>query len=57
MNNKVHSVTKVLPFIADYRREQRIGTNTRRKEKVKKATEFVEKIRKVQKEAGITLIK
>jgi len=57
VNNKVHSVTKVLPFIADYRREQRIGTNTRRKEKVKKATEFVEKIRKVQKEAGITLIK
>jgi len=37
VNNKVYSVTKVLPFIANYRRELRIGKNIRRKEKVKKS--------------------
>ena len=47
VNNKVYSVTKVLPFIVNYKRELRIGTNIRRKEKVKKVTEFAERMKKV----------
>ena len=41
----------MFPFIANYSRELRIGTNIRRKEKVEKAIEFAERIKKVQKEA------
>jgi len=47
VNNKVHIVTKVLSFIANYSRELQMGTNIRRKGKVEKVTEFVERIRKV----------
>ena len=57
VNNKVHIAMKVLPFIANYRRELRIGGNIRKKEKVEKATEFVERIKKVYKEAGTVLKK
>jgi len=39
-------------FIANYGRELRIGVNIRRKGKVEKTTEFAERIKKVQKEAG-----
>jgi len=47
INNKMHSVTKVSPFIINYSRELRIGANIRRKEKLEKITEFAEKIKKV----------
>jgi len=47
VNNKVHLAIKILPFIANYRRELRMETNIRRKEKVEKVTEFAEKTRKV----------
>ena len=57
MNNKIHLVTKVLYFIENYRRELRIGVNIRRKEKVEKATEFVEKMKKIQEEAKAALRK
>jgi len=57
INNKVHSTTKVSPFMANYRRELRIGGDIRRKEKVEKATEFVERLKKIQKEAGVVLKK
>ena len=57
MNNKIHLVTKVLHFMANYRRELRIGVNIRRKEKVEKATEFVEKMKKIQEEAKTALRK
>ena len=57
VNNKVHSVTKVLPFIANYGRELRIGADIRRKEKVKKVTEFAERMRKVQEKARVALRK
>ena len=57
VNNKVYSVTKVLPFIINYRRELRIETNIRRKEKVKKVTEFVESMKKVQEKARVVLRK
>ena len=47
MNNKVYLATKVLPFMANYRRELQIRADIRRKGKVEKATEFVERIRRV----------
>jgi len=45
------------PFMANYRRELRMGVDLRRKEKMEKATKFVEKMRKVQKETGAALVK
>ena len=57
VNNKVHMVTKVSPFMANYGRELRMGDNIRKKEKVKKVTEFVEKMKKVQEEARAVLKK
>ena len=57
INNKVHSATKVSLFMANYRRELRIGADIRKKEKVEKATEFVEKMKKVQEEIGVALKK
>jgi len=42
-------------FIANYGRELRIRVDLRRKEKIEKAMEFVEKMRKVQKEAETAL--
>ena len=44
-------------FIANYGRKLRIGVEIRRKEKMEKATEFVERMKKVQKEAGAVLKK
>ena len=49
--------TKVLPFMANYGRELRMGGNIRKKEKVESATEFVERIKKVHKKAGAALKK
>jgi len=57
VNNKVHSATKMSLFIANYGRELRMGGDIRRKEKVEKATEFAERMKKVQEEAGATLKK
>ena len=45
--NKAYSATKVSLFIANYDRELQMRVNIRRKEKVKKAMEFVEKMKKV----------
>ena len=55
VNNKVYSTTKVSPFMANYGRELRMGGDIRRKGKVEKATEFVEKLKKVQEEVGVAL--
>jgi len=57
VNNKIHSVTKVSLFIANYRRELRMRVEIRRKGKVEKTMKFVERIRKVQKKAKIVLRK
>ena len=57
MNNKIHSTTKVSPFMANYRREVRMGGDIWKKGKVEKATEFVERMRRVQKKAGAALKK
>jgi len=43
--------------MANYGRELRMEADIRKKEKVKKATEFVERIKKVQEEAGTALKK
>ena len=55
INNKTHLTTKVSLFIANYGRELRIRVDLRRKEKIEKAMEFVEKMRKIQKEAETAL--
>jgi len=43
--------------MADYRQELRMGENIRKKGKVEKATEFVERLKKVQEEVGTVLRK
>ena len=57
VNNKVHMTTKVLPFMANYKRELRMGGDIRKRGKVEKATEFVEKMKKIHEEAGAALKK
>ena len=57
MNNKVYMATKVLPFMANYGRELRMGGDIRKREKVESATKFVERMKKVYKEARVTLKK
>jgi len=44
MNDKVHSATKILPFMANYGRELWMETDIRRKGKVEKMMEFVERM-------------
>jgi len=57
VNNKIHMVAKVSPFIANYRRELRMGGDVRKKGKVESATEFVERMKKVHEEAVAALKK
>jgi len=57
VNNKVHTATKVLPFMANYGREMRMSGDIRKRGKVEKATEFVERIKRVQEEVRTALKK
>ena len=57
VNNKVHMVTKVSPFMANYGREMRMEGDIRRKRKVESATEFVQRMKKVHEEAEVALRK
>ena len=57
VNNKVHMTTKVSPFIANYGRELRMESDIRKREKVEKVTEFVERMKKVHEEAEVALKK
>ena len=57
INNKVHTATKVSPFIANYGKEVRIGGDIQRKGKVESATEFAGRMKKVQEEAEAVLRK
>ena len=57
VNNKAHTATKVLPFMANYGRELRMGGDIRKKGKVERVTEFVERMKKVHEEAGAALKK
>ena len=54
-NNKIHAATKILPFKANYGQDPRIGFKGRRKGKYKAAGKFVEKMKKIQKEAKAAL--
>ena len=47
INNRIHLLTKVSLFITNYRRELRMRADIRKKEKVKKITEFAERIKKI----------
>ena len=57
VNNKAHTATKVSLFIANYRRELRMGGDIRKKGKVESTTEFVEKMKRVHEEAGVAMKK
>ena len=47
INNKTHLTTKVCPFIANYKKELRMGIDIRRKEKMKKVMEFAGRMKRV----------
>ena len=57
VNNKVYTATKILPFIANYGRELRIGGDIRRKGKVERVMKFVERMKQTQEETGAVLKK
>ena len=57
VNNKIHTATKILPFIANYERELRMGGDIRKRGKVESVTEFVERMKKVYEEIGVALKK
>ena len=57
VNNKVHMTTKVSPFMANYRKELKMGEDIRRRGKVESATTFVERMKKVHEEAKAALRK
>jgi len=55
VNNKIHSMTKVSLFIANYGREVIMRGDIRKKKKVESVTEFVERMKKVHEETGAAL--
>jgi len=57
VNNKVHTATKISPFMANYGRELRMEGVIRKRGKVEKAIKFVERMKKVHEEAGAALKK
>ena len=57
VNNKVYMETKILPFIANYERELRMREDIRKRGKVEKATEFVERMKRVHEKARVVLKK
>ena len=57
MNNKIHTATKVSPFMVNYGRELRMGGDIRKKGKVESVTEFVERMKKVHEEVEAALKK
>jgi len=57
INNKAYLTTKVSLFMANYRRELRMDIDIRRKGKIEKATEFVERMKKMQEEVEVALKK
>jgi len=56
-NNKLNSLTKVSPFMANNSWNLRMGFEMRKKGKVARAEEFVEKIKGIQEEAQAALKK
>ena len=56
-NNKIHIATKILLFKANYGQDPRMGFEGRRKGKYEVVGKFVERIKKIQKEAKAVLEK
>jgi len=56
-NNKIHLAAKVSPFKANYGQDLRMGFEGRKKGKYEAAGQFIEKMRKIQKEAKAVLAK
>jgi len=56
-NNKIHIATKISPFKANYGQDPRMGFEERRKGKYKVAGKFMERMKKIQKEAKAMLEK
>jgi len=54
-NNKIHVATKIFPFKANYGQDLRIGFEGRRKGKYEAAGKFVERMKRIQKEAKVAL--
>ena len=54
-NNKIHVVTKISPFKANYGQDPRMGFEGRGKGKYKAVGKFVERIKKIQKEVKAAL--
>jgi len=54
-NNKIHMATKVSPFKVNYGQDPRMGFKGRRKGKFEAAGNFVDRMRKIQKEAKAAL--
>ena len=54
-NNKIHTATKMSPFKANYGQDSRMGFEGRRKGKYKVAEKFIERMKKIQKEAKAAL--
>jgi len=57
VNNKVHTATKVLPFMANYGREMKMGGDIRKKGKVEKVGEFAERMKRIHEEVEAALKK
>jgi len=54
-NNKIHAATKTSPFKVNYGQDPRMGFKGRRKGKYKAVGKFMEKMKKIQKEAKAAL--
>ena len=54
-NNKIHIATKILPFKVNYGQNPRMRFEGRRKGKYEAAGKFMEKMKKIQKEAKVAL--
>jgi len=57
VNNKAHTATKMSSFMTNYGRELRVGRDIRKKGKVERVMESVERMKKVHEEAGVALKK
>ena len=57
VNKKAHTATKILPFMANYEKEERMGGDIRKKGKVESTTEFVERIKRVHEEVEAAMKK
>jgi len=56
-NNKVHTVTKRLPFQVNYGREPRMGFDIRKKRKNEKVEEFIKEMKERHEETRAALVK